>query len=133
MRKVSGFKFQVAGLVASLLLAASCSSPAPKAEDLPDPTLLQLTKSAIQAYDIGAFDRAARFYELHFDSAEVTPQTYGEMGWILESNKSMNRAMEGMGGSIVRRYRLYERLFEDAGAETEVEVEAVPVPVGAPA
>ena len=35
------------------------------------------------------------------------------MGWILETNKSMNRAMEGMGGRIVRRYRLYERLFEE--------------------
>ncbi|MGB2712006.1 MAG: hypothetical protein WBC33_10865, partial [Conexibacter sp.] len=52
---------------------------------------------------------AARFYQLHFDSAEVTPQTYGEMGWILETNSSMNRAMEGMGGEVVRRYRLYER------------------------
>jgi len=40
----------------------------------------------------------AEFYELHFDSAERTPQTGGEMGWILETNKSMNRAMEGMGG-----------------------------------
>src|SRR4029079_8497718 len=64
---------------------------------------------------------AARFYELHFDSAEITPQTYGEMGWILESNKSMNRAMEGMGGTVVRRYRLYERLFEDAVPEEAAE------------
>jgi GNAT superfamily N-acetyltransferase len=74
---------------------------------------------------------AARFYQLHFDSAEVTPQTYGEMGWILESNKSMNRAMEGMGGTVVRRYRLYERLFEDAVPEEAAEFEAVPVGAGA--
>jgi GNAT superfamily N-acetyltransferase len=74
---------------------------------------------------------AARFYELHFDSAEVTPQTYGEMGWILESNKSMNRAMEGMGGTVVRRYRLYERLFEDATPDEVSEFEAVPVGAGA--
>jgi GNAT superfamily N-acetyltransferase len=52
---------------------------------------------------------AAKFYELHFDSAATTPQTGGEMGWILESNKSMNRAMEGMGGRIVRTYRVYEK------------------------
>jgi hypothetical protein len=52
---------------------------------------------------------AAAFYKRHFDAAEVTPQTWGEMGWILETNKAMNRAMEGMGGHIVRRYRLYER------------------------
>jgi GNAT superfamily N-acetyltransferase len=70
---------------------------------------------------------AARFYQLHFDSAEVTPQTYGEMGWILESNRSMNRAMEGMGGRVVRRYRLYERLFEDAAPDEAAEFEAVPV------
>lgn len=33
----------------------------------------------------------------------------GEMGWILETNKAMNRAMEGMGGKIVKRYRLFEQ------------------------
>lgn len=52
---------------------------------------------------------AARFYQMHFDAAETTPQKGGEMGWILEINKPMNRAMEGMGGKIVRRYRVYER------------------------
>jgi GNAT superfamily N-acetyltransferase len=52
---------------------------------------------------------AARFYQMHFDAAERTPQKGGEMGWILEVNKPMNRAMEGMGGEIVRRYRVYER------------------------
>ena len=55
---------------------------------------------------------AARFYQLHFDAAERTPQTSGEMGWILETNKTMNRAMEGMGGEVVRRYRLYERVLD---------------------
>ena len=34
------------------------------------------------------------------------------MGWILETNEAMNRAMEGMGGKIVRRYRLYEKAAE---------------------
>ena len=36
-------------------------------------------------------------------------QNGGEMGWILETNEPMNRAMEGMGGKVVKRYRLYER------------------------
>ena len=31
------------------------------------------------------------------------------MGWILETNDAMNRAMEGMGGKIVRRYRIFEQ------------------------
>jgi hypothetical protein len=52
---------------------------------------------------------AAGLYAEHFDMAEVTPIKGGEMGWILESNKAMNRAMEAMGGRIVKRYRVYER------------------------
>jgi GNAT superfamily N-acetyltransferase len=52
---------------------------------------------------------AARLYQMHFDSADHTPQKGGEMGWILESNEAMNRAMEGMGGTVNRRYRIYER------------------------
>jgi GNAT superfamily N-acetyltransferase len=54
---------------------------------------------------------AARFYEMHFAAAERTPQKGGEMGWILETNTPMNRAMEGMGGEIKRRYRVYERML----------------------
>jgi GNAT superfamily N-acetyltransferase len=52
---------------------------------------------------------AAKFYELHFDSAARTPQKAGETGWILETNKSMNRAMKGMGGQITRTYRVFEK------------------------
>ena len=57
---------------------------------------------------------AAKFYERHFDAATRTPQTYGETGWILESNRNMNKAMEAMGGTIVRRFRLYERVLDDS-------------------
>jgi hypothetical protein len=52
---------------------------------------------------------AARFYQMHYDAAERTPQKAGETGWILETNTAMNRAMEGMGGEVVSRYRIYER------------------------
>ncbi|HEX6459609.1 MAG TPA: hypothetical protein VF032_11880 [Thermoleophilaceae bacterium] len=52
---------------------------------------------------------AAKFYVEHFNSAGRTPQTWGEMGWILESNTAMNRGMEAMNGRIVKRYRLYEK------------------------
>jgi hypothetical protein len=51
---------------------------------------------------------AAKMYVEHFDMATATPQKWGEMGWILETNRNMNRAMEAMGGRIVRRFRLYE-------------------------
>ena len=52
---------------------------------------------------------AAALYERHMKmAAEVGPQG-GHMGWILETNEAMNRAMEGMGGKVVQRYRIYER------------------------
>lgn len=50
---------------------------------------------------------AAALYARHFDMAASTPQHGGEMGWILEVNKPMNKAMEAMGGKIVKRYRIY--------------------------
>jgi len=40
----------------------------------------------------------------------------GEMGWILETNTAMNRAMEGMGGEVVKRYRVYEKALSGDGA-----------------
>jgi hypothetical protein len=52
---------------------------------------------------------AAGLYAEHFETAEWHRVKWGEMGWILETNKSMNRAMEAMGGRIVKRYRVYER------------------------
>ena len=54
---------------------------------------------------------AALLYLEHFDLAEVERITQGEMGWILETNMGMNRAMKAMHGRIVKRYRLYERRF----------------------
>jgi GNAT superfamily N-acetyltransferase len=54
---------------------------------------------------------AAAMYAEHFRQAARKPQDGGEMGWILESNEAMNRGMEAMGGRIVKRYRVYERLF----------------------
>jgi GNAT superfamily N-acetyltransferase len=55
---------------------------------------------------------AAKLYVEHFNAAAVRPQKGGEMGWILETNKPMNRGMEGMGGRIVKRYRVYERMLQ---------------------
>ena len=52
---------------------------------------------------------AAGLYAEHFEMAATTPVGGGEMGWILETNKAMNRAMEAMGGRIVKKYRVYER------------------------
>jgi hypothetical protein len=55
---------------------------------------------------------AAKFYVEHFDTAERHPRIKGgEMGWILESNEAMNRGMEAMGGRVVKRYRMYERVL----------------------
>ena len=54
---------------------------------------------------------AAKLYVEHFNAAAVRPQSGGEMGWILETNTAMNRGMEAMGGRVVKRYRVYERVL----------------------
>ena len=53
---------------------------------------------------------AAGLYLKHLETA-ATPGKIegGEMGWILETNEAMNRAMEGMGGTVVKKYRIYEK------------------------
>jgi hypothetical protein len=58
---------------------------------------------------------AAGLYLEHIKMAALPDKIHwGEMGWILETNKPMNRAMEGMGGKIVKKYRLYERSLTGA-------------------
>ncbi len=52
---------------------------------------------------------AAALYERHIEMAATVGPRGGHMGWILETNDPMNRAMEGMGGKVVQRYRIYER------------------------
>jgi GNAT superfamily N-acetyltransferase len=52
---------------------------------------------------------AAALYVEHFDTAARTGLAKGEAGWILESNRNMNRALEAMGGVVVRRFRVYEQ------------------------
>jgi hypothetical protein len=53
---------------------------------------------------------AAGLYLKHLETASKPGAiTGGEMGWILETNEPMNRAMEGMGGKVVKRYRLYAK------------------------
>jgi hypothetical protein len=60
---------------------------------------------------------AALLYMEHYDMAEKTPQGWGEPGFILENNSSMNRGLEAMGADLIKRYRVYERLLEE-GATT---------------
>jgi GNAT superfamily N-acetyltransferase len=52
---------------------------------------------------------AAALYVEHFDMAAVHRITHGEMGWILETNRAMNRGMEAMNGDKVKTYRVYRR------------------------
>ena len=52
---------------------------------------------------------AARFYVRHIETAAELGVPGGETGWILEVNEPMNRAMEGMGGEVVKKYRLFEK------------------------
>jgi GNAT superfamily N-acetyltransferase len=59
---------------------------------------------------------AAALYLEHFDVATRSRQKAGEASFILEVNTSMNRGLEAMGGRLVKRWRVYERLLEP-GAE----------------
>jgi GNAT superfamily N-acetyltransferase len=54
---------------------------------------------------------AAALYIEHFDmaAADSTNVTWGEMGWILETNDAMNRGMEAMGGRVVKRFRVFRK------------------------
>jgi hypothetical protein len=58
----------------------------------------------------------AALYLAQYASGERTRQKGGEMGWILETNHSMNRAMEALGGRVVKRFRIYERVLDPAGS-----------------
>jgi GNAT superfamily N-acetyltransferase len=60
---------------------------------------------------------AAALYERHVEMAKTVGPTGGHTGWILETNDPMNRAMEGMGGSVVQKYRIYRlQLSPDGGS-----------------
>ena len=52
---------------------------------------------------------AAALYIRHLDEADPDRVYGGETGWILETNEPMNRAMEGMGGTVIKRYRIFEK------------------------
>jgi GNAT superfamily N-acetyltransferase len=52
---------------------------------------------------------AAAFYVRCLEVGKRRDQPRGETGWILEVNEPMNKAMEGMGGKVVKKYRLYEK------------------------
>jgi GNAT superfamily N-acetyltransferase len=56
---------------------------------------------------------AAGLYLKHLETA-ARPGAIkgGDMGWILETNGPMNRAMEGMGGKVVKKYRIYEKALD---------------------
>ncbi len=57
---------------------------------------------------------AAAFYIRHLEEADPDRVYGGETGWILEVNEPMNRAMEGMGGKVIKKYRLFEKSLQPA-------------------
>jgi hypothetical protein len=52
---------------------------------------------------------AAGLYMENFAMSAATRIKWGEAGWVLETNKGLNRGMEALGGRICRKYRMYER------------------------
>ena len=52
---------------------------------------------------------AARFYQMHFDAAERTPQKWRRDGLDpRDQPRDEPRRWRAMGGKVVRRYRIYE-------------------------
>ncbi|WP_210491873.1 hypothetical protein [Patulibacter sp. SYSU D01012] len=54
----------------------------------------------------------AALYEAHYDTAERSPLSHGEAGWILEGNKAMNKSLQAMNGHVIKRWRVFERRFD---------------------
>ncbi len=52
---------------------------------------------------------AAALYVRHIQTTRPDGVMSGEAGWILETNEPMNRALEGMGGVVNKKYRIYEK------------------------
>jgi hypothetical protein len=52
---------------------------------------------------------AAAFYARTWDTCVRVGVKRAETGWILETNEPMNRAMEALAGTVVKRYRVYDR------------------------
>jgi GNAT superfamily N-acetyltransferase len=59
---------------------------------------------------------AAALYRDVWDACKRRGIGRAETGWILEINEPMNRAMDALTGTIVKRYRIYERLLDPTAA-----------------
>jgi GNAT superfamily N-acetyltransferase len=52
---------------------------------------------------------AAALYVKHLQATHPDRVMKGDAGWILETNEPMNRALEGMGGEVTKKFRVYEK------------------------
>lgn len=52
---------------------------------------------------------AAALYVRHVQNTDPDGVMSGWAGWILETNEPMNRALEGMGGRVDKKFRVYEK------------------------
>jgi hypothetical protein len=62
---------------------------------------------------------AAALFMEHYAVSARTRIKMGEAGWILETNKSMNRGLEAMGGHIVKRMRVYNLPLDGTESDSE--------------
>lgn len=51
----------------------------------------------------------AAFYARMLDAARPKGYRWGELSWILESNLPMRRVLEGLGATVYKTYRIYDR------------------------
>lgn len=84
----SAWRLPLAVLALALALAGCATTPTPT--ERPDPNLAQFVSSAAQAFRLGSYERAARFYQLALqraramdDAAEVGKQAYNLAACLL--------------------------------------------------
>ena len=67
---------------------------------------------------------AAGLYLEHFATAARSRVKWGEAGWVLETNKGLNRGMEALGARIVKRYRVYEETWPSGPVDSPARARA---------
>lgn len=139
MMGISDFKFQFLGLALALALAG-CASP-PKPAERPDPALAQFVSSAQQAFHLGSYERAVRFYTLALQRAramdlteEVGKQAYNlsasllraeraadTIPYLAEAEAAYARTRRDRGPVLLLRARALRTMGQSDDARTELQ------------
>jgi tetratricopeptide (TPR) repeat protein len=105
-----------------LFALSGCGTTKAKSEPA-DATLVQLTKSAMQAFEIGAYTRAARFYELALNRAWMIddPQEAANNAFNLAACRILGGELDAADRALDSARGAYERIGRDTTPVTLLE------------